>query len=161
MTQTKIKQWWVNTHFLHSSFQKVYYEIDWSNFTCKKMPLDTSFVPMQVPSDAQLMGQVVMGSSSSWGMGVLVNTWYGSLPGNGFYSSVFTEIGCIPLTVSLVTPASGWTTVSTFDWVLGISTAMDFVPPFFCAKSSLEETKTPDNFFTALRSLAMKSNKMV
>ncbi|XP_053186761.1 ependymin-2-like isoform X2 [Scomber japonicus] len=141
--------------------KKVYYEIDWSRFTCKKMPLDTSFVPMQVPSDAQLMGQVVMGSSSSWGMGVLVNTWYGSLPGNGSYSSVFTEIGCIPLTTSLYTPASGWTTLSTFDWVVGISTAMDFVPPSFCAKSSLEERETPDTFFTALGSLAMKSKRMV
>lgn len=65
------------------SFQNVYYEIDWYRGSCTKRPLDTSFVPMQVPVDAQLMGQVVMGSSSSWGMGVLVNTWYGTLPNNG------------------------------------------------------------------------------
>lgn len=38
---------------------------------------------MQVPDDANLMAQIFLGSSSSWGMGVLVNTWSGDLPGNG------------------------------------------------------------------------------
>lgn len=38
---------------------------------------------MQVPFDAQMTGQVFLGSSSSWGMGVLVNNWYGELPNNG------------------------------------------------------------------------------
>lgn len=47
------------------------------------MPLDASFIPMQVPPDAKLMGQAILGSSSSWGMGVLVNTWYGPLSNNG------------------------------------------------------------------------------
>lgn len=47
------------------------------------MKLDSSFIPMQVPPDAKLMGQVFMGSSSAWGMGVLINTWYGSLSENG------------------------------------------------------------------------------
>lgn len=43
---------------------------------------------MHVPSDAKLMGQVFMGSSSSWGMGVLANTWYGALPPNGKRNTV-------------------------------------------------------------------------
>ncbi|XP_034398211.1 ependymin-like [Cyclopterus lumpus] len=139
--------------------QKVYYEIDWSNLSCKKKALDTTFLPMQVPSNAKLMGQVFMGSSSSWGMGVLVNTWYGELPQNGHYSMGFTEIGCIPLTVSSYSPASGWATLSTFNWVLGNTNPMDYSPPFFCAKSKLEETETPVTFFTALQSLAMKTKE--
>ncbi|KAM9363640.1 ependymin-like [Symphorus nematophorus] len=139
--------------------QKVYYEINWSKFSCKKKPLDTSFIPMHVPDNAKLMGQVFMGSSSSWGMGVLTNTWYGALPNNGMYMTVFTEIGCIPLTFTSFTPATGWTTVSTFNWVLGNTNPMDYSPPFLCAKSELEETDTPDNMFTALESLAMKTRK--
>ncbi|KAG7275337.1 hypothetical protein CRUP_035964 [Coryphaenoides rupestris] len=67
-----------------SAFSKVYYVIDWSDFTCTKRSLDTSFVPIQVPPNAQLMAQVFMGSSSSWGMGVLVNTWFGEQPGGEF-----------------------------------------------------------------------------
>ncbi|XP_071361538.1 ependymin-like [Trachinotus anak] len=137
--------------------QKVYYEIDWSKFSCKKKVLDTSFIPMHVPSDAKLMGQAFLGSSSSWGMGVLVNTWYGDLPHNGTYSTVFTEIGCIPMTHTSYTPESGWTTISTFNWILHKSNPRDFVPPFFCAKSQLEETETPDTIFTAMKSLAMKT----
>ncbi|XP_018535336.1 LOW QUALITY PROTEIN: ependymin-like, partial [Lates calcarifer] len=139
--------------------QKVYYEIDWSKFSCKKKALDTSFIPMHVPADAKLMGQVFLGSSSSWGMGVLSNTWYGSLPNNGMYSTVFTEIGCIPMTYTSFTPESGWTTISTFNWVVGNSNPMEYIPPFFCAKSKLEETETPDTIFTALQSLAMKTKK--
>ncbi|XP_054461106.1 ependymin-like [Anoplopoma fimbria] len=137
--------------------EKVYYEIDWSKLSCKKKALDTTFIPMHVPSDANLMGQVFMGSSSSWGMGVLVNTWYGNLPGNGTYSTVFTEIGCIPLAWTTYTPPSGWATLSTFNWVVGNTNPMDYSPPFFCAKSKLAETETPDTFFTALRSLAKKT----
>ncbi|XP_041642030.1 ependymin-2-like [Cheilinus undulatus] len=137
--------------------KKVYYEIDWTNFTCTKRPLNTDFIPMQVPPDAKLMGQVFMGSSSSWGMGVLTNTWYGTLPGNGYYSSVFTEIGCIPLTFSSYTPENGWITLSTFNWVLGNVDPMEYFPPFFCAKAQLEETEKPDSMFTVVKSLAQRS----
>ncbi|TNN62132.1 Ependymin [Liparis tanakae] len=133
--------------------EKVYYEIDWSKLSCKKKALDTTFIPMHVPSDAKLMGQVFMGSSSSWGMGVLVNTWHGELPQNGHYTTVFTEIGCIPLTMSTYSPASGWATVSTFNWVVGNTNPMDYSPPSFCAAAKLEESETPLTFFAALQSL--------
>uniref|UniRef100_A0A3P9B1G7 Ependymin n=1 Tax=Maylandia zebra TaxID=106582 RepID=A0A3P9B1G7_9CICH len=145
----------------------VYYESNWKTLSCKKMKLDSSFIPMQVPPDAKLMGQVFMGSSSSWGMGVLTNTWYGSLftynlycMFSGFYSTVFTEIGCIPVSFTSYTPQSGWLTVSTFNWVIGTSNPMDYLPPDFCANSELEETETPHNFFTVMESLAMKSKRI-
>ncbi|XP_054634976.1 ependymin-like [Dunckerocampus dactyliophorus] len=140
--------------------KKVYYEIDWQQFTCKKKRLNTDFIPMQVPNNAELMGQVIAGSSSSWGMGVLVNSWQGNLPNNGHYMSVFTEIGCIPMTFAGYTPSSGWTLVSTFNWVLGLTNPMDFFPPVICAKSQLEESETPDTMFTALESLARKTKHM-
>lgn len=38
---------------------------------------------MQVPPDAKLLGQAFLGSSSSWGASLLVNTWQGALPQNG------------------------------------------------------------------------------
>uniref|UniRef100_A0AAQ5XBC2 Uncharacterized protein n=1 Tax=Amphiprion ocellaris TaxID=80972 RepID=A0AAQ5XBC2_AMPOC len=91
--------------------QYTYYEIDWKRFTCSKWKLVDDFFPMEVPKDAKLTAQVVMGASSFGGMGVLVNNWYGSLPGNGMYSYVFTEIGCIPLTFTTYTPADGWATL--------------------------------------------------
>ncbi|KAM3623798.1 uncharacterized protein V6R79_015630 [Siganus canaliculatus] len=133
--------------------EKVYYDIDWSNFSCQKRSLDGTFNPLQVPADAKLMGQVFMGSSSGWGMGVLTNTWYGSLPGNGSYTSVFTEIGCLPSYVSEYTPQTGWTTFSMFNWVLGNTDPMDYIPPFFCAKTRLREEEEPVSVFSALKSL--------
>ncbi|XP_010777500.1 ependymin-like [Notothenia coriiceps] len=115
---------------------------------------------MHAPFDAKLMGQVFMGSSSSWGMGALINTWYGELPNNGHYTTVFPEIGCIPLTMTSYTPATGWATISTFNWVIGNTNPMDYSPPFFCAKSQLEEMETPDTFLTGLQSMAIKNKKV-
>lgn len=51
--------------------------------TCRKFPLDTAFIPMQVPPNATLSGPLFLGSSSAPGMGVLVNNWLGELPNNG------------------------------------------------------------------------------
>uniref|UniRef100_A0A8C2W8J2 Ependymin n=1 Tax=Cyclopterus lumpus TaxID=8103 RepID=A0A8C2W8J2_CYCLU len=134
--------------------QKVYYEIDWSNLSCKKKALDTTFLPMQVPSNAKLMGQVFMGSSSSWGMGVLVNTWYGELPQNGERKRCILNKDILTRSEWMIALAT-----VTFNWVLGNTNPMDYSPPFFCAKSKLEETETPVTFFTALQSLAMKTKE--
>ncbi|CAI5679693.1 ependymin [Oreochromis niloticus] len=139
--------------------EKVYYEIDWSKESCKKFPLNTEFIPMQVPANAKLMGQSFLGSSSSWGMGVLTNTWYGKLSENGHYTTAFTEVGCIPIFFSGYTPETGWITYDTFNWIIGTSNPMDFIPPDFCVASKLEETKTPHSFFTAVESLAMKTKR--
>merc|ERR1712142_936302 len=139
--------------------KKVYYEVDWSKFSCKKKPLDATFNPMQVPEDAQLMGQVVIGSSSSWGMGVLVNTWYGSLPQNGQYMAVYTDKGCIPTSIMSFSPATGWNTISTFNWVLGNTNPMDFHPPAICNQAQLEETEEPDTFFAAMSRLSEQTKR--
>uniref|UniRef100_A0A674NJT9 Uncharacterized protein n=1 Tax=Takifugu rubripes TaxID=31033 RepID=A0A674NJT9_TAKRU len=133
--------------------------IDWLKSSCKKKPLDTAFIPMQVPFDAHATMQMFLGSSASWGMGVLVNSWSGVLPNNGYYTGVFTEIGCIPMTFFSYMPTSGWSMISTFNWVLGNTNPMDFAPPSFCAKSKLEVTETPDNMFTALQALALKTKR--
>uniref|UniRef100_A0A672YH80 Ependymin-like 1 n=1 Tax=Sphaeramia orbicularis TaxID=375764 RepID=A0A672YH80_9TELE len=130
---------------------KVYYEIDWTKVTCKKKRLNADFIPMHVPADAKLMGQVVMGSSSSWGMGVLINNWVGTLVDvfSGYYNAVFTEVGCIPMTYMGYGP-SGFNFISTFNWVLGTTDPMSFIPPFICARSALDQSEEPANFFTAL-----------
>uniref|UniRef100_A0A667ZQE3 Ependymin n=1 Tax=Myripristis murdjan TaxID=586833 RepID=A0A667ZQE3_9TELE len=128
--------------------QNVYYEMDWSRFSCQKKKLDPSFIPMQVPADANHMGQVVIGSLSSWGMGVTVNTWYGALPPNGKRGRTYSSVSLM----GFFTPhqTNGTSRFSTYNWVLGTTDPMDFLPPFFCGKSQLEETEKADTFFTAL-----------
>jgi len=56
------------------------YEINQHDRTCKKMPLKVDFQPMAIPKNATLAGQIIMGSSSGPGQGLLVNTWTGDLP---------------------------------------------------------------------------------
>lgn len=64
-------------NFIH---QGVMYEIDDKNKKCTKGPLKTDFHPMEIPKDASLLGQAIIGSSSGPGQGLLVNTWIGDLP---------------------------------------------------------------------------------
>lgn len=59
------------------------YEINRKNKTCKKSQLKTEFQPLAIPKDASLLGQVILGSSSGPGQGILVNTWIGDLPNTG------------------------------------------------------------------------------
>lgn len=55
------------------------YEFSYGNRTCFKKPLNVDFQPMSVPRNASLMGQAVLGASSGFGQGVLVNSWAGEL----------------------------------------------------------------------------------
>lgn len=66
--------------------QGVMYQFSYRNKTCVKKPLNVEFQPMEVPKNASLMGQVVLGASSGPGQGVLVNSWAGEVsvgPGKG------------------------------------------------------------------------------
>ncbi|XP_005806559.1 ependymin-like [Xiphophorus maculatus] len=140
--------------------QEVMYEINWSAQTCRKLPLDTYFIPMQVPEDASLLGQTILGSSSSWGMGLLTNTWVGQFPNNDSYLLTFTEIGCLPVTLTNYSPKIGWTTISTYNWVIGMSNPEDFFPPAFCYDAKMEKSAKPQTFFSAMESLAMMVQSM-
>ncbi|KAJ3615229.1 hypothetical protein NHX12_018797 [Muraenolepis orangiensis] len=59
--------------------------------------------------------------------------------------SVFTDIGCIPLTMSSTT-TKGWTTLSIFHRALGNTN-----PPNFCDGAQLEAAGEADTFFAALK----------
>ncbi|KAJ3585405.1 hypothetical protein NHX12_014124 [Muraenolepis orangiensis] len=91
------------------------YVIDQEKRKCTKKPLKDAFHPMEIPTDAVLLGQVVLGSSSSPGEGLLVNTWEGLLPapGEGKYMSTVTEFGCIPVSSVFHTPDYGWVPMET------------------------------------------------
>ncbi len=51
------------------------YEIDSSRLYCQKKVLESSF-----PDDAVFMGQVILGTASIPGLGLLTNSWVGEIP---------------------------------------------------------------------------------
>lgn len=59
------------------SHQHVMYLIDSKNKTCQKQALTSQFHPMKIPCTSTLLGQVVLGSLSVPGEGLLVNSWAG------------------------------------------------------------------------------------
>ncbi|XP_054914555.1 ependymin-like [Poeciliopsis prolifica] len=122
--------------------QGVMYKINNRDQTCLKRRLSTDFIPLAVPKDASLVGQVVLGSSSVPGEEILVNTWTGTLltkKGSATYVSTVTEFGCIPVSTLLSTDKRGWVAVSFFNNVVGLVDPQDLSPPLFCSTAQLEE----------------------
>lgn len=69
----------LQAHLAILVFQGVMYQFSYRNRTCIKRPLKVDFQPLEVPKNASLMGQVVLGASSGPGQGVLVNSWAGEV----------------------------------------------------------------------------------
>lgn len=67
------------TQSLLSSQQGVSYEIHYHNQTCIKTALKEPFRHIGVPHDAHFLNQMVLGSSSLPGQGLLVNNWNGTV----------------------------------------------------------------------------------
>ncbi|XP_029310805.1 ependymin-2-like [Cottoperca gobio] len=128
------------------------YEIYKHNRTCNKKPLKRDFHPMEIPKDASLLGQVILGSSSGPGQGLLVNTWTGDMPDKaGKFLSTVTEFGCIPVTSMVHTDLFGWMMINYFDNVIGILEPGLLNPPDFCLDAEMKANKEePENFFSLL-----------
>ncbi|XP_076835584.1 ependymin [Brachyhypopomus gauderio] len=133
--------------------EMIYYEISYQNQSCVKRPLGLDFTPIEIPHDAQHTAQIVLGTLSAPGQGVLVNTWVGSMPeAHANYSMTVTEFGCIPITFLYHVEKFGYIIASYYDIVVGIENPEVFVPPPFCADAKLEEQSDGRvaDFFTAL-----------
>nr|XP_046237313.1 ependymin-2-like [Scatophagus argus] len=130
--------------------QSTLYEINDRARTCKKMPLKPDFHPLEIPQTASLLAQLVLGSSSGPGEGLLVNTWTGDMPDKGGkYISTVTEFGCIPVSTLAQTSQYGWVLTSFFNNVIGISDPTLLTPPSFCPDAELEadSEEEPVDFF--------------
>ncbi|KAG8006289.1 Ependymin [Nibea albiflora] len=128
----------------------VMYKINYKNRTCCKKPLSVDFHPLEIPQSASLLGQVVLGSSSGPGQGVLVNTWAGELKlkeGTAKYMSTVTEFGCIPVSTLYHSEKSGWVVVSFFNGVIGLVDPQHLIPPGFCKDAQLESGEESITFF--------------
>ncbi|XP_041738353.2 ependymin [Coregonus clupeaformis] len=135
----------------------VMYMINHRNKTCTKERLKREdFHPMEIPADAALLGQVILGSSSGPGQGLLVNTWYGEVAtpsGKDKWMSTFTEFGCIPVSSTYYTDKTGWTLTTFFNIVIGIMDPQEFFPPKFCQGAKLDETAEAANFYSIFKNL--------
>ncbi|XP_027013802.1 ependymin-like 1 [Tachysurus fulvidraco] len=129
--------------------EHVMYLIDHKNKTCQKQKLTSQFHPMKIPCNSTFLGQVVIGSLSAPGEGLLVNSWTKETPEDqGQYVLTFTEFGCLPVTVLFNSPKTGWVVTNYFNNIRGIKDPALFIPPPFCKNASLE-TETEGNFFSA------------
>ncbi|KAM9450025.1 ependymin-like [Clarias gariepinus] len=128
--------------------EQVMYLINYKNKTCQKKALTSKFHPMKIPCNSTLLGQVVLGSLSAPGEGLLVNSWAGEIPQvQGQYVMTFTEFGCLPVTVLYNMPKTGWVVTNFFNIVRGIKNPSVFIPPLFCQNATLEAGE--GDFFSA------------
>ncbi|XP_067290868.1 ependymin-like [Pseudorasbora parva] len=132
--------------------QGVLYELDSSRLWCEKKVLDSPFHPTRVPADALFMGQVILGTTSVPGLGLLTNSWVGEIPEiQAQYMLTFTEFTCLPVSASVFTPQTGWITMSFYNHLLGVHNPQDFIPPFFCPAGPPNERLPKTNFLKAIR----------
>ncbi|CAL8241439.1 unnamed protein product [Merluccius merluccius] len=124
------------------------YTIDEAKRTCIKSFLKDSFHPMEIPKDSTLLGQVVVGSSSTPGEGLLVNTWTGEFTGGVKFMATVTEFGCIPVNAVYHTPNYGWLVHSYFNNVKGIQDPGKLIPPPYCPTAEVEIGQKPVDFFS-------------
>uniref|UniRef100_A0A1A8F3M1 Ependymin n=1 Tax=Nothobranchius korthausae TaxID=1143690 RepID=A0A1A8F3M1_9TELE len=132
---------------------RVMYVINNRNHTCSKKRLDTHFHPLMIPRNSSLLGQVVLGSSSGPGQGLLVNTWVGELHmrnRTAKYMSTVTEFGCIPVTTLFHTEETGWVVTNFFNNVVGITDPGLLIPPSFCKNAELEKEEEETVTFFSL-----------
>ncbi|MCJ8749045.1 hypothetical protein PDJAM_G00171740 [Pangasius djambal] len=129
--------------------EHVMYLIDHKNKTCQKRKLMSQFHPMKIPCNSTLLGQVVIGSLSAPGEGLLVNSWTGETSEDqGQYILTFTEFGCLPVTVLFNRPEPGWIVMNFFNIIRGIKEPSVFFPPPICKNATLETGEEGD-FFSA------------
>ncbi|XP_074518425.1 uncharacterized protein LOC141784487 [Halichoeres trimaculatus] len=131
--------------------EHVMYQIFDNNRTCTVSPVEADFVPFGIPDGAFLLGQVVLGSSTGPGQGLLVNSWMGAVPGvGGKYMSTVTEFGCIPVSLAVQTKEFGWVLFSYFNNVIGISDPGLLNPPSFCPGSDAAADQETVNLLSLL-----------
>ncbi|XP_041634846.1 ependymin-2-like isoform X2 [Cheilinus undulatus] len=128
----------VTTDVLILNKEGVIYEINDRRKTCKKIPLKEDFEPIAVSSDASLLGQFFLGSSSGAREGLLVNTWIGELSTGGAYLNTVTALGCIPVSLVTQTEQYGWIMVNYFNTIKGIPDPGLLNPPYFCKDASVK-----------------------
>ncbi|XP_010886229.1 ependymin-like 1 [Esox lucius] len=136
----------------------IMYTIYHGNKTCRKERLKKEdFHPMEIPGDATLLGQVILGSSSGPGQGLLVNTWYGEhvtpTGGKDKWMTTFTEFGCIPVSTTYYTEKTDWVLTTFFNIVVGIDDPQEFIPPTFCQKAQLDETAEAADFYSLFKNI--------
>ncbi|TNN37415.1 Ependymin-2 [Liparis tanakae] len=126
------------------------YEINQHDRTCKKSPLKGDFHPMAIPKNASLVGQIILGSSSGPGQGLLVNVWWGDLPEKaGKFMSTVTEFGCIPVSTVYHTEKFGWVQTTFFNNVVGIPDPGQLNPPAYCLDDGMKvEEEEPTDFLS-------------
>ncbi|KAM6959690.1 ependymin-like [Tautogolabrus adspersus] len=127
--------------------QGVVYKINSRNRTCCKKQLSADFHPLMIPKNATLLGQVVLGSSSGPGQGVLVNTWAGEMQlkkGIAKYMSTVTEFGCVPVSNLFHTDRRGWMVTSFYNNVIGLTDPGQLLPPPFCKDAQMEKEDGED-----------------
>ncbi|XP_029942469.1 ependymin-like [Salarias fasciatus] len=127
--------------------QGILYEIHDHNRTCKRVPLKSDFHPLEVPRNASLLGQAVVGSSSGPGQGLLINSWYGDIPQTGGkYLFTVSAFGCIPVTAAVQTKEFGWVATNYFNNVIGIPDPSMLNPPDYCLRADMEDVEPVDFF---------------
>ncbi|XP_064622758.1 mammalian ependymin-related protein 1-like [Lineus longissimus] len=115
--------------YLHN--QGIEYRLDIKTRKCEKKPISRPFPTLQIPTNATFYGEFYIGTSSVLGEGVLVEAWGGEHEGARVMGE-WTVKDCLPISFVSFGPKIGFFSSRHYDYTLGISDPMVFVPPKEC-----------------------------
>ncbi|XP_063063742.1 mammalian ependymin-related protein 1-like [Engraulis encrasicolus] len=116
--------------------QRVHYSF--KNDHCSKLPHDSDFKPFGVPKNATFLSQVVLGTLSTPGHGLVVNNWKNSNTG---LLSTFTDADCLPVSQVMEDAERGVFITNSFFNNLLVYRSDAFVIPETCKHANLEPEK--------------------
>ncbi|XP_064631022.1 mammalian ependymin-related protein 1-like [Lineus longissimus] len=116
--------------YLHDA--GVEYRLDIKTRKCERRPISRPFPALHVPSNATWYGEYYIGTSSNHGAGVLVDVWGGHFEDGSRANGEWTQRDCLPISFTSYKPNEGYFIWKHYDYTLGISDPMVFIPPKEC-----------------------------
>ncbi|XP_056141415.1 ependymin-1-like [Lampris incognitus] len=116
----------------------IFYEIDGKNQSCEKKSLQSSIHAMEIPSNAEFLSNMTIGSTTIEGEGIKISMWKGTVPGTKAQYMMGSSMGCLPLSFTCISE-----TILIFSNTgieMEIKDPDRLVVPSFCEAEVVEDT---------------------
>ncbi|XP_056141414.1 ependymin-1-like [Lampris incognitus] len=116
----------------------IFYEIDGKNQSCEKKSLQSSIHAMEIPSNAEFLSNMTLGSATIAEEGLKMSIWRGTVPETKAHYVMGSSMGCLPFSFTYISE-----TILIFSNTgieMEIKDPDRLVVPSFCEAEVVEDT---------------------
>ena len=124
-------------HTIHLFRERVTFRFNLKTKVCTKQPLNMRFHRIEIPRDAQFVGDAIIGTNAFLNSGLATTHWFHENKSETWsWYGVYTprEAGCVPISDEFHDEQVGRVNTNFFDVVLGIADPNIFVPDHSCPR---------------------------